>query len=224
VKDSVLLRRLLKGVSVFAVLAGAVLLLRILEPDSLSRFVDERIKAHGLSGVGLYILLTAALTCVGIPRQLLALAGGYAFGAFFGAVWATAGVGLGCVLSFSYARFLGQSFVQRRFGRRIRKLESFLVRAPLTMTFIIRSLPVGNNLLTNIVAGVSRIPALPFFCGSVLGYIPLHFIFALLGSGVRVEPFWRIIVSVGLFVIASLAGLWLYRVFRAESFEEHDPV
>ncbi|MCH5276732.1 MAG: TVP38/TMEM64 family protein [Desulfovibrionaceae bacterium] len=210
--------RLLKGASLFAVLAAALLVARAVEPgaESCSRFVDEHIRAHGLTGVALYLGLTALLTCVGVPRQMLSLAGGYAFGALWGTAWATAGVTAGCVLSFSYARFLGQGFVQRRFGHRIAPLEKFLARSPLLMTFIIRSLPVGNNLVTNILAGVSRIPALPFFTGSCLGYIAQNFIFALLGSGARVDPFWRTAISAALFVLASLLGVWLYRRYRAD--------
>lgn len=210
--------RLVKGAALFAAPAAILLLLRAVEPgaEAYSRFVDEHIRARGLMGVALYVGLTGLLSCVGVPRQLLSLAGGYAFGAFWGTVWATAGVTAGCALSFSYARFLGQSFVQRRFGRRIDKLENFLARAPLVMTFIIRSLPVGNNLVTNILAGVTRIPALPFLAGSCLGYIAQNFIFALLGSGVRVDPFWRTALSAGLFAVASLLGLCLYRRFRAD--------
>lgn len=213
-----LLRRLLKGASLFVILALALVLARAVEPgtETYSRFVDEHIRAHGATGIGLYIGLVSLLACMGIPRQLLSLAGGYAFGAFFGMVWATVGLTLGCVFSFSYARFIGQGFVQRRFGRRIDKLEKFLGRAPLAMTFIIRSLPLGNNLVTNILAGVTRIPAVPFFAGSCLGYIPQNFIFALLGSGVRVNPFWRTVVSAGLFVAASLLGVWLYRKYRVD--------
>lgn len=213
-----LLRRLFKGASLFAVLAAALVLVRAVEPgtETYSRFVDEHIRAHGLTGVALYVGLVSLFTCVGVPRQLLSLAGGYAFGAFWGTVWSTTGVTAGCILSFGYTRFLGQNFVQRRFGRRIDKLEKFLGRAPLAMTFIIRSLPVGNNLVTNILAGVTRIPALPFFVGSCLGYIAQNFIFALLGSGVRVDPFWRTVISAGLFVAASLLGLWLYRKYRVD--------
>ena len=213
-----LLRRLLKASSLFLVLAVAMVLVRALEPgtETYSQFVDNHIRAHGLTGIALYIGLVCLFTCLGIPRQVLSLAGGYAFGAFLGTIWATVGLTCGCVLSFSYARFIGQNFVQRRFGRRIDKLEKFLGRAPLAMTFIVRSMPVGNNLITNILAGVSRIPALPFFMGSCLGYIPQNFIFALLGSGVRVNPFWRTMVSAGLFIAASGLGLWLYRKYRVE--------
>ena len=213
-----LARRVLKGASLFVVLAAMLVVARAVEPgaESYSRFVDEHIRAHGLMGVALYLGLTALLSCMGVPRPMLSLAGGYAFGAVWGTVWATAGVTAGCVLSFSYARFVGQRFVQRRFGHRIDRLEKFVARSPLVMTFIIRSLPVGNNLVTNILAGVSRIPALPFFAGSCLGYIPQNFIFALLGSGAHVDAFWRTVISAALFALASLLGVWLYRGYRAD--------
>lgn len=221
-KISVLLRRAIKGASVFAVLAGAILLLRAVDPtaEAYSRFVDDNIRAHGVTGIALYVALVCALSCMAVPRQLLSFAGGYAFGALFGTVWATLGSLLGCVLSFTYARFLGQGFVQRHMGKRIAKLEAFLGRAPFSMTFIVRCLPVGNNLLTNILAGVSRLPALPFFGGSLLGYIPQNFIFALLGSGVRVDPFWRTIVSAGLFILASAVGLFLYQKYKKDVEED----
>lgn len=216
--NATLLRRSIKGASFFAVLAGAILLLRSVDPtaEAYSRFVDDNIRAHGLNGIALYVVLVSALSCMAVPRQLLSFAGGYAFGALFGTVWATLGSLLGCMLAFAYSRFVGQSFVQRHLGKRIAKLEKFLGRAPFSMTFIIRCLPVGNNLLTNILAGVTRLPALPFFAGSLLGYIPQNFIFALLGSGVRVDAFWRTTISAALFILASAVGLFLYRKYRKD--------
>jgi uncharacterized membrane protein YdjX (TVP38/TMEM64 family) len=210
-------RLLLKSAGFFAVLAALILVLHLAKPDtdSLSRFVDEYVRARGLQGAILYVLLTGLLVCTGVPRQLLAFFGGYVYGAIFGALWATVGVTLGCALSFGCSRLLGRDFAQRRFGRRIGKLENFLLRAPFTMTFIVRSLPVGNNLATNILAGVTRIPALPFFAGSFLGYLPQHFIFSLLGSGVHVEPLWRTAVSAALFLLSSLLGFLLYRRYHA---------
>jgi uncharacterized membrane protein YdjX (TVP38/TMEM64 family) len=210
-----MLRRLLTGFSVFVVLALAILLLRAVDPntESFTKFVDTSIRSNGVIGIAMYIGLVGLLVCVGIPRHLLSFVGGYAFGAFFGTVWATLGVTLGCVLSFTYARFLGQRFVQNHFGSRIDKLENFLLRAPFTMTFIVRSLPIGNNLVTNILAGVTRIPAPAFFVGSCAGYLPQNFIFALLGSGINVDPFWRTLVSATCFLLASVAGLLLYRHF-----------
>ncbi len=207
------LRRFIKIFSLFGVLAAALLLLLALDPsvETYTRFVDENIREHGSAGVGMYIALVAVLSCLAVPRQLLSFVGGYAFGAVAGALWATVGTTLGCIMAFGYARLLGQRFVQKHLGRKIEKAEAFLARAPFSMAFFIRSLPVGNNLLTNLLAGLTRIPALPFFAGSALGYIAQNFIFALLGSGVRVDPFWRTVSSAVLLLLASVVGLALYK-------------
>lgn len=209
-------RRILKGMSLFLFLAVCLALLRLVDhnADSLTLFVNNHIRAHGLQGSLLFVLLAGGLACFGVPRQLISFVGGYAFGMLFGTFWATAGTTLGCALSFFYARFVGRSGVERRFGKQVGRINDLLCEAPLAMTICIRLLPVGNNLLTSLVAGVSRIPTLPFICGSCFGYIPQNLIFALLGSGIRVDPLWRTTISGVLFVLSSLIGWWIYRRLR----------
>ncbi len=210
------LKRLLKGMSAFIFLAACLILLRLLDPDAdtLTRFVNEYVRSHGAWGRLLFVLASGVLTCFGLPRQLLSFVAGYAFGMIFGTLWATLGSTLGCMLSFSYARFVARSGVERRWGRQVAKVNALLVEAPLTMTVGLRLLPVGNNLLTSLLAGVSRIPALPFILGSCIGYVPQNLIFALLGSGIRVDPFWRGLLSAVLFIVSSLIGWWLYHHFK----------
>lgn len=82
------------------------------------------------------------------------------------------------------------------------------------MTLLIRFLPVGSNLLTNLVAGVSAVRWLPFMAGSALGYIPQTLIFVLLGSGIHIDPVFRISLSVALFVVSGGLGVYLYRRYR----------
>lgn len=211
------MNRFLKFFSLFGIVALGIALLLAVDPsiEAYTRFVDNNIRAHGMWGIAIYILLVAALSCVAVPRQLLSLVGGYAFGAIGGAFWATIGTTLGCILAFGYARLLGQRFVHHHFGNRIQKAENFLARAPFSMTFLIRSLPVGNNLLTSLLAGLTHIPAVPFFAGSAIGYVAQNFIFALLGSGVRVDPFWRTMLSVALLLLASAIGFYLYKKYSA---------
>jgi uncharacterized membrane protein YdjX (TVP38/TMEM64 family) len=208
--------RALKGAAVFVFLALCLLLLRLIDPDadSLIRFVDEHIRSRGIQGCLLFVLLAGALTCFGLPRQLISFAGGYAFGMIFGTVWATAGTTLGCALSFLYARFVGRGSVERRFSSQAARINDLIHEAPFAMTVCLRLLPVGNNLLTCLLGGVSRIPVSSFLAGSCLGYIPQNFIFALLGSGIRVDPLWRAALSAALFAASSLIGWWIYRRFR----------
>jgi uncharacterized membrane protein YdjX (TVP38/TMEM64 family) len=82
------------------------------------------------------------------------------------------------------------------------------------MTLVIRSLPVGNNAVTSLMGGLSAIPFPPFLAGSFLGYIPQHLVFAILGSGLRVDPFWRVAISAVLYLCSTAFGYLLYRRHR----------
>ncbi len=117
---------------------------------------------------------------------------GYAFGLGGGILLSTLASVLGCVLCFFYARLLGRELVMHRFAGRVRRIDDFLEDNPVTMTVLIRFLPVGSNLLTNLVAGVSSVPPLAFFAGTMVGYLPQTIVFVLLGSGIQVDPLWRI--------------------------------
>jgi uncharacterized membrane protein YdjX (TVP38/TMEM64 family) len=139
---------------------------------------------------------------------------GYAFGLGLGTVLALLASLGGCILSFFYARLLGRSFVLARFPDRIRRIDSFLHDNPLSMTLLIRLLPVGNNALTSMAAGVSGVRAIPFFIGSLIGYVPQTVIFTLLGSGIHLNPEIRIGASIVLFVVSGALGLYLFRRYR----------
>ena len=109
---------------------------------------------------------------------------------------------------------IGRPLVSARLGARVQRIEDFLAAHPFWMTVLIRRLPVGNNFATNLAAGVSRVPALPFFLGSLLGYIPQTLVFALAGSGVDVGASSRIGIAAALFLVSGVIGAWLYRKYR----------
>ena len=84
------------------------------------------------------------------------------------------------------------------------------------MTLLIRLLPLGSNLVTNLVAGVSSVWATAFITGSMVGYVPQTVIFALLGSGISLEPELRITLSTVLFVLSGALGYYLYRRYKQD--------
>lgn len=179
-----------------------------------ARWVDDEIRGNGAAGWLYYVGFAAVAMAVGLPRQAACFLGGYAFGLGEGVLLAEIASGLGCLLSFSYARLFGRDLVRHRFGERLVRLDAFLQGHPLSMAMLIRLLPVGNNLITNLLAGVSSVPLLPFLAGSVVGYLPQTAIFVLLGSGIHVQPVWRTVASVALFVVSALLGVVLYRRMR----------
>lgn len=177
-------------------------------------WVDAEIRGRGVSGEALYLAVGIALTAIGFPRQAICFLGGYAFGFGLGTMLSLLASLGGCVLAFLYARLMGRAFVQQRFPERIRHIDDFLHANPLSMTLLVRLLPVGSNVVTNLAAGVSGVRALPFFVGSVIGYIPQTVIFALLGSGIHFDPAMRIAASVALFVVSGMLGVYLFRRYR----------
>jgi uncharacterized membrane protein YdjX (TVP38/TMEM64 family) len=177
-------------------------------------WIDQEIRGRGISGELLFVLAGALITALGLPRQAVSFLGGYAFGLGLGTALALAASLLGCVFTFYYARLLGRSFVLARFPDRIKRIDAFLHDNPLSMTLLIRLLPVGNNGLTSMAAGVSGVRALPFFLGSLLGYVPQTVIFTLLGSGIHLDPEIRIGASIVLFVVSGALGIYLFRRYR----------
>jgi uncharacterized membrane protein YdjX (TVP38/TMEM64 family) len=177
-------------------------------------WVDAEVKGKGLRGDLVFLAMGAAVTAVGFPRQAVAFLGGYAFGFAEGSLLATAAATMGCVIAFAYARLLGRGFVQRHFGRRIAKFDAILADRPFLTTLLIRFLPVGSNVATNLVAGVSRVPGVPFVLGSAAGYLPQTIVFVLIGSGVHIDPAFRIGLGAALFVASAAMGVYLIRHLR----------
>ncbi len=179
-------------------------------------WIDNTVRGQGIRGESLFLGIGILFTALGLPRQMLSFFGGYAFGVSLGCLLALAATVAGCVVSFYYARWLGRGLVVRWFPTRLQKIDRFVGTHPLRMTLLIRLLPVGSNLATNVAAGVSSMRGLPFFTGSALGYLPQTLVFALIGSGIAVDPLWRIGSGTVLFLLSSLIGVSLYRHYRRE--------
>lgn len=209
-------RTLASGLALLATLVAVGLLVESgLVAEVVSKeWIDREVRGNGFTGELLFVGMAGAATALALPRQIVSFLGGYAFGFWLGTLLALAGTEIGCTLAFFYARLVGRPLAGTRLRGRVRRLEDFLAAHPFGMTLLVRLLPVGNNFLTCIAAGLSRVPPLPFLAGSLLGYLPLTMAFALAGSGVDVGAAGRIALAAGLLVASGLLGLWLYRRHR----------
>lgn len=182
-------------------------------------WVDRHIRDEGLWGELVFVLMGAAMTAIGVPRQGLAFLGGYAFGTLLGTALALAAQLLGCAMTYYWAQLLARRWTERRmqgrFGHRLRPLRDVLRAEPFVATLALRLLPVGNNLALNLLGGMAGLAAAPFLAASALGYLPQTVVFALLGKGIRVEGAWQLGVAVVLFSVSATIGLWLLRRHQA---------
>jgi hypothetical protein len=92
--------------------------------DTGMAWVDTFIRGQGLWGEALFVAIGTAATAAGLPRQIVAFLGGYAFGAGEGIAWALLAQLLGCAASFGWAGRSGRAWAERRlagrFGHRLR--------------------------------------------------------------------------------------------------------
>jgi len=178
------------------------------------RWIDAHIRDQGLRGEALFLAMGAVFTAVGLPRQIIAFLAGYAFGLLPGVFFGSLAALLGCALSFAYARLFGRGVLSARLGERARRFDAFIHEHPFSMTLLVRLLPVGNNLLTNLAAGISRVRALPFLAASLTGYLPQTLVFALVGSGIDIAPTLKIALAAALFLASGILGAYLYHRHR----------
>jgi uncharacterized membrane protein YdjX (TVP38/TMEM64 family) len=209
-------RILVRGLLLLASLAALGWLANwLMDTHVLSQeFIDAEVAGHGWAGYAIFLGVGAVATAIGFPRQVVAFLGGYAFGAIVGTELALAATLLGCLCTFLYARAFARSLLAHRFGGRVRQFDEFLGLHPFQMTMIVRLLPVGNNAITNLLAGMSRVRAAPFLAGSAVGYLPQTIAFALAGGGMDVAPAIEIALAAALFVASALLGIALYRKHR----------
>ncbi len=217
-------RAAIKGLVMLAGLGLVVYLARTSGVDDMLRntqWFNDHVLGSGPKAVLIFLVVSAVFTGVGLPRQLIGFLGGFAFGTVGGTLLSTLGAGLGCALASGYARWGGREFVVRKLGGRIMRLDGFLRHKPFKTSLAIRLFPLGSNGLTNLAAGVSSIPLMPFILGSTIGYLPQNFIFALFGAGMNRESAMgvtlSVVMGVVLFALSIWIGLAVYRSYRRDA-------
>ncbi len=196
-------------VPVAILLGGQFLLQRLgVDPGAMLHRLTEK---HDDAAQALFVLAGAAMCFLGVPRQVVAYAAGSSFGPWLGTVFAVAAALTGCVASFFSARLVVHDWVERRFASRIGSINRFLAANTFSTTLMLRLLPVGNNLVLNLAAGVSGVAVWPFLAGTVLGYVPQSLVFAVLGAGMTFGHYELLAFGIVLFVVSAAIGIWLLR-------------
>lgn len=185
--------------------------------DVLDRhWIDAHVRGQGAAGQLVFVAATCLLMCFGLSRQLVAFLAGYGFGFMPGLLLSMTAVTGACVLTFAVARRLLRAALLRHYSARIRRVDRFIHVHTFAVTLLFRLLPLGSNWMVNIAAGASDVRSLPFFLGSMLGYIPQMLVFTLVGSGTRLGQFWEVAIAMALLCAAAALGYWLYDRYRRQ--------
>ncbi|WP_299802938.1 TVP38/TMEM64 family protein [uncultured Shewanella sp.] len=201
---------------IFAVVVVLSLLMFAAKQGAFATFTDSNwvanyVAENGTKGLIVLFSMGAAYTSVGGPRQFMALVFGFALGGVYGALLATLSALLGCMITFYFARLTFRSTLKKRFEDKLFRFERLIIHRTFLKVLMIRLLPIGSNALTNLLAGSTHVSAWKFFAGSGIGYIPQMLIFSFAGAGIGLSDSNNLLISIVLFIFASLIGGYLYK-------------
>jgi uncharacterized membrane protein YdjX (TVP38/TMEM64 family) len=165
--------------AVFATLAGVGIFLAA--RGGLDFLVEGMLRQSPFAPL-IFVALHVAFSLLFLPRAILAIAAGLAFGLWSGLLWATVGSLVGALSGFWLVRYLASDMVSLsewpRFGPVARRVEEGGWRAVTT----IRLIPVLPHSLTNYLLGLTSLGAADFALGSLLGQMPMTFAFVQFGT------------------------------------------
>ena len=157
-----------------------------------------------------FVLGSVIYTALGGPRQVLALSCGVLFGGLNGALIGTLLTGLGALVTMLAVRRLSLVWVRKRYERKIALIKAVLAEDTWIWVCVIRLMPVGSNLVTNIAAALADLRLSSVFLGSLPGYLPQMMIFSFAGAGFALHDGSKLWISLGMLVLSTALGLYLY--------------
>lgn len=120
-----------------------------------------------------------------IPINALLLATALAFPGWPGFFYGMIGGVIAAVIQAFVGRHIGARHIEKRFGERFEIVRDELRKNGTTAVTTLCLVPIAPNIVTNLVAGVCRVPYWKLIVGTIIGYIPGLVILNLLGKNMR---------------------------------------
>ena len=154
--------------------------------DSVKQYAQE-MRAYGqdhpLASLSLFFFGSLLWVGFAIPGAVVfPIIGGMLFGTWLGGFVSTLSMAVGCVMAFLLARFILGKWLQEKFAERLQKLNRGIEKEGLLYLVILRYMPIVPFFLTNLLTGLTTIPARTFFVATGLTILPGNLIAAYIGS------------------------------------------
>jgi uncharacterized membrane protein YdjX (TVP38/TMEM64 family) len=172
--------------------------------------VKVEVLQWGPWGPVIFILLYAVGPSFLVPGAVMTIAGGLAFGTFWGSIYSLIGGDLGALIAFAAGRFLGRSFVEQIVGERFQSMMQKIAKHGFQIIFYLRMVPVIPYNALNLLAGASPITFGDYFWATMIGMIPGTILFAFLGDALW-HPLSKKFLLALLLIGTSIACGEIYR-------------
>lgn len=146
-------------------------------------YIQQWLDSFGFFAPLFYIsLMSLAVVISPIPSLPLDIASGAFFGPILGTVYSVIGASAGAVISFLISRYLGREFIERFLGGHVNFCTSCSDRILTKFVFLSRLLPFISFDIISYGAGLTKMSLRMFVIATVIGMIPLTFIYNYFGS------------------------------------------
>ena len=174
--------------------------------------LSDWFSSQGALGPVLLMLLMILAVVVGpIPTLPISAASGLVYGMFQGTVIAVVGALAGSLVAFYLARVLGRDAVQQKLENNpvfsARGSQRFLFIA----VFLTRLIPLFSFALISYAAGVTAIHLWRYALATLLGMLPMTFVFAGLGHTFELNPTLTVVAAATVLLVMSTLPLYLRR-------------
>jgi uncharacterized membrane protein YdjX (TVP38/TMEM64 family) len=163
-------------------------------------------------------VMAVTAVIIPVPGPPLFVVAGALFGSVMGTIYAVVGSLAGAVIAFVIARFLGRDFVESLVGKQVviccECSEGLLTK----IIFFSRLLPLISFDVVSYGAGLTRMSLRSFSLATLLGSLPMTFIYHSFGSVLKVSSTTALLLGILivaiLFALPYFADRWDIKRFR----------
>ena len=158
-----------------------------------------------------FMLIMALTVASPLPSLPLDLAAGIFFGPYLGTLYSASGALGGALISFSIARLLGRSLIERFLHGHISFCTACSDRMLTGIVFLARLVPVASFKIVSYGAGLTKMSAMRFTLATFLGMLPITFVYNSVGAALTVDKRLAMMFGVMLVLLFFLMPAWLER-------------
>lgn len=211
-----------KAIGIFLIIAVAALC--IFNNTGLFTCIDSKsikniISSYGAAGPIIYIIMFSLVPLTLFPDSILAVAGGMAFGLFWGSVYTIIGAVAGGTLSFYISRIFGRSIVEKIVRGKGKWFDEGVEDKGFILILSLRLIPLVPFDIISYGAGLSKIKYQDFVLGTIIGIIPGVLIFSNLGDKTLNVNSPEFIAAIGLLISLFICSYFLKKKITFEKIQ-----
>jgi uncharacterized membrane protein YdjX (TVP38/TMEM64 family) len=149
-----------------------------------------------------FTIAAGGLIAVGVPRLLASMVAGVIYGAVEGLVISLAASLLGAVILYLMGKVALADVVERRLSGRMEEWRARFRSNAFWWVLYGRLFPFSNSTIMSLLCGCCGVPFASYTLGSLIGFIPLAFVFAFFGSGGVHGNYVQIAVATAVLVLS----------------------